>query len=281
MMSAPDNRWVSVASLTHWGVIELRNRLHLVGILIGGHPKIDDGVWLISSPLRYINDMQTLAVTASRRCLYQLRKKFEGPWPEEAMDLINGAIAKWGITAEAPAAPIPWEILGPELMKRGLTDAIDPGREELTEVATPNSAGIERPYANGSPPAAAITQWAVVELCGELHIVGVHEGGHERLRPGHWMITSPVRTLLLDDRVAITASAGRCYRLRGLPLDDLSYGAIEVIADVMERWGIDGPAPERPIAGPELRAEIAKRGLDPAVGALSDRPALPDPEQDK
>jgi hypothetical protein len=34
-------RWVSAASLTNWGVIPLRSPLHLVGVLLGGHPRID------------------------------------------------------------------------------------------------------------------------------------------------------------------------------------------------------------------------------------------------
>jgi hypothetical protein len=110
-----------------WGTIALREPLHLVGVLLGGHPKLPDGIWMISSPVKYLNSEQTLAITSSRGQLYELRKRFEGPWPQEAVDLIRQAMRKWGVKGEPPIAPIAWDNLPDEIAKRNL-DA-DPLRD--------------------------------------------------------------------------------------------------------------------------------------------------------
>ncbi|MCI0431767.1 MAG: hypothetical protein L0210_14650 [Rhodospirillales bacterium] len=265
-MVSPEGPWVPVASLTHWGLIELRSLLHLVGILLGGHPRIPAGVWMVSSPVLHLNETHTLAVTASSARLYELRQKFEGSrWPEEAIETIGGAMAKWGVIGEAPTAPVPWSTLAHKIERHRLDGTIDPSLD-VTHPGNPDARRMGDATVNGSRPTASLTNWAAVELGGEIHLVGILRGGHPRLRPNRWMITSPVRFLDPEAGRAITASSGRPYKLDS-PIHDgvLPDGAIAIVDRAMALWGISGPAPMEPLLGSALRAEIAKRGLNNAA----------------
>lgn len=261
-MSTDDRLRVAVASLSNWGVIALRGRLHLVGVLLGGHPKIPGGVWLISSAVLFLNDTQTLAITASSGRFYELWRKFEGAaWPEEALELITRAMAQWHVAGEPPMAPIPWDALPSELARRGLGGTIDPWMEpaKLEGIRAAFVAGLR---VDGSRPMASLTHWAAIEIQGELHLVGILSGGHDRLRANRWIVTSPLWFLDPEAGKAITTSAGRHYRLSDPLPGSLPDEARLTIASVMAKWGLAGGPPSQPLLGPALRAEIFKRGLD-------------------
>lgn len=125
-MTFDENRWRSVALLASWGAIELGGRLHLVGVLLGGHDRLPAGHWIITSPARFLNPQAGTAVTASRGRLYVMERPFTEPWPDEALELIARAMRLWGVPGEPPRAPIAWDRLPEAVSRLGLGDAIDP-----------------------------------------------------------------------------------------------------------------------------------------------------------
>jgi hypothetical protein len=255
-------RWVSAASLTNWGVIPLRSRLHLVGVLLGGHPRIDDGVWLISSPVLLLNDTHTLAITASSGRFYSLGRKFEGDaWPDEALELIARAILKWRVKERPPTGPIPWDRLPDELAQRGLDGTIDPWME-LDKLAKARAALVAGSQMNGSWPGASLSDWAAIELGGGLRLVGKHQGGYEGIPKGDWLVTSLLWFLDPDAGTAVTTSCGRHYRLTEPLRGSLPEGAKATIAEAMARWGMAGSPPSEPLIGPALRVKIIQYSLD-------------------
>src|SRR3546814_12054880 len=66
---------------------------------------------------------------------------------------------------------------------------------------------------DGSRPMASLAHWATIEIQGELHLVGILRGGHDRLPSNHWIVTSPLWFLDPEAGNAITTSTGRHYRL--------------------------------------------------------------------
>lgn len=279
-MSSDDRLRVAVASLTNWGVIALRCRLHLVGVLLGGHPKMPDGVWLISSPVLLLNDTRTLAITASSGRFYELRRQFKGAaWPEEAMELITRAMAKWHVTGEPPTAPIPWDALPSELARRGLDGTTDPSRgpAKLERARAALVAGLR---GDGSRPMASLAHWATIEIQGELYLVGILRGGHDRLPSNRWIVTSPLWFLDPEAGTAITTSTGRHYRLSDPLPGSLPDEARLNIASVMAQWGLEGTPPSQTLLGPALHAEIFKRGLDGTTELLGTTRVAAGPESE-
>lgn len=124
-MTFNESQWRPVASLAPWGAIELGGRLHLVGVLLGGHDRLPAGHWIITSPALFLNPAGT-AVTASRGRLYVMERPFTEPWPEEALELIARAMRLWGVPGEPPRAPIAWDLLPNTVSRLGLGDTIDP-----------------------------------------------------------------------------------------------------------------------------------------------------------
>jgi hypothetical protein len=177
------------------------------------------------------------------------------------MELITRAMAEWHVTEEPPPAPIPWDILPTELARRGLDGATDP-RTDLARLERARAALVAGLRADRSRPMASLTHWAAIEIEGELHLVGILRGGHERLQPNRWIATSPLWFLDPEAGTAITTSTGRHYRLSDPLLGSLSDEAWLAIASAMAKWGLAGPPPGQPLRGPALRAEIFKRGLD-------------------
>jgi hypothetical protein len=125
-MGSAESRWRPVAVLTCWGVVELGRWLHLLGVHAGGHTRLPDGVWIITSPVIFLDLDQGFAVTASTGRLYQLGQRIDGAWPEEAMALVSDAMSRWRVAGAVPAEPMAWDVLPTEIARRGLDGAISP-----------------------------------------------------------------------------------------------------------------------------------------------------------
>jgi hypothetical protein len=124
------------------------------------------------------------------------------------------------------------------------------------------------PRGTGADRGAVLTRWDAVEIAGRVHLVGVLAGGHDRLPAGAWIVTSPVRTLDLVTRTAITASTGRRYVLETRLEGSFPEGARDVIAQALRTWRIDGLPPGATLSD----AEVARK-LEPS--RLPERPADP------
>jgi hypothetical protein len=131
------DRWRSVASLTQWGAVTLAGSLHLVGVLLGGHDRLPSGIWMVSSRVAYLNLRQRLAITSSRGRLYEIHDAQEGPWSEEATDLIGSAMRKWGIRGTVPTDPISAAALADEISRRAL-DTIGDTSRDLADPLAPD-----------------------------------------------------------------------------------------------------------------------------------------------
>jgi hypothetical protein len=159
----------------------------------------------------------------------------------------------------------------------------------------PSGAGADRGAAAGRTPGApcrrtsrqsrdpaVLTRWDAVEIGGRVHLVGVLVGGHDRLPAGAWIVTSPVHSLDLVTRTAVTASTGRRYVL-GTRLEGLfPEGARDVIAQALRTWRVDGAPPSAALSDAEIvrklePSHLPERSRDPieptADAATNDDPS--------
>ncbi len=83
------------AVLKHWIAVRVGGRTHLLGVLIGGHPRLAPGRWVITSPVLAVNPATQIAVTASTGRRYHLLDRLQPPLPAEAADLLAAAIGAW------------------------------------------------------------------------------------------------------------------------------------------------------------------------------------------
>jgi hypothetical protein len=83
---------------------------------------------------------------------------------------------------------------------------------------------------------AVLTRWAAVKIGGQTHLVGVLLGGHPRLAPGRWIITSAVVTFDRTTQVAVTASTGRSYHLLDRLEPPLPVELADLLAHVFDAW---------------------------------------------
>ena len=124
----------------------------------------------------------------------------------------------------------------------------------------------------GWRPVVSLTFWGVVAFNEWLHLVGVHLDGHTRLPPGHWIITSPVIALDLEQGLAITASTGRYYKLLERIHGAWPREALALIIDANDRWQVRRAVPSEPVAWNILPSEILKRGV---AGSIDLHPVDP------
>jgi hypothetical protein len=85
------------AVLTHWIAVALGDQKHLVGLLLGGHPHLAPGRWVITSPVISYDHPNRIAVTASAGRPYHLLEPLEGAVPQEIFDLIEQVARLWKI----------------------------------------------------------------------------------------------------------------------------------------------------------------------------------------
>lgn len=100
MKGLPDDR--ATAVLAHWAALELGGRVHFVGVLVGGHDRLPEGAWMITSPVREFNAAERTAITASTGRRYALGTRLLGPLPDGARDVVAHALAMWRIDGPAP-----------------------------------------------------------------------------------------------------------------------------------------------------------------------------------
>jgi hypothetical protein len=83
---------------------------------------------------------------------------------------------------------------------------------------------------------AVLKRWAAVKIGSQIHLVGVLLGGHPRLAPGRWIITSAVVAFDRTVQVAVTASSGRSYHLLDRLEPPLPLEVADLLADVFDAW---------------------------------------------
>src|SRR5260221_2712800 len=127
--------------------------------------------------------------------------------------------------------------------------------------------------------AVTLTLWEALEIGGLVHLIGVQVGGHDRLPPGTWMITSPVRQINLTTKTAITASTGRRYVLRTRLEEPLPREAQDVIARAMKLWRIEGSPPVEVLTDAEIMRKMARVHL-PGSAASEIAPSDDGPADD-
>jgi hypothetical protein len=91
------------AALTRWAALELGGRVHLVGILVGGHDRLPAGAWIITSPVQELDVAKKFAVTASTGRRYALIARLDGSLPGGAQDVIARAMETWRIDEMPPS----------------------------------------------------------------------------------------------------------------------------------------------------------------------------------
>jgi hypothetical protein len=75
--------------LTGWAAVKIDENIHLIGFLLGGHPRLMAGRWIVTSPLvAYSRSTQT-AITASAGTTYHLLERLQLPPPEEVARFIS------------------------------------------------------------------------------------------------------------------------------------------------------------------------------------------------
>jgi hypothetical protein len=89
-------------TLTLWQALEIGNRVHLIGVQVGGHDRLPARAWMITSPVREINLSTKTAITASTGRRYVLGTRLEEPLPREAQDVIARAMKLWRIEGSPP-----------------------------------------------------------------------------------------------------------------------------------------------------------------------------------
>jgi hypothetical protein len=121
----------SPATLTRWSPVEIGGRVHLVGVLVGGHDRLPAGAWVVTSPVRSLDRATRTAITAStgRRYLL-LATQLEDPFPGGAQDVIARAMAAWRIAGPPPGTALTdaetLQKLGRSHLPAGATDPIEP-----------------------------------------------------------------------------------------------------------------------------------------------------------
>ncbi len=90
---------------------------------------------------------------------------------------------------------------------------------------------------------AVLKRWVPVRIGGQTHLLGVLLGGHSRLAPGRWVITSPVLAVNPTTQVAITASTGRRYHLLDRLQPPLPAEAADLLATAISAWRLPPDIP--------------------------------------
>ena len=90
------------AALKRWAAVRIAGQVHLVGVLLGGHTRLEAGRWIITSAVIAYDRTTMTAVTGSSGRTYHLFDRLEMPFPSELLELLFDAFRVWGL----PATPI-------------------------------------------------------------------------------------------------------------------------------------------------------------------------------
>jgi hypothetical protein len=90
------------AALKRWAAVRIAGQVHLVGVLLGGHPRLEAGRWVITSAVIAYDGATMTAVTGSSGRTYHLLDRLETPLPAELLELLAEAFRLWRL----PATPI-------------------------------------------------------------------------------------------------------------------------------------------------------------------------------
>ena len=93
---------VEGAVLDCWAAVAIGDRTHLIGVLRGGHSRLEAGQWIITSPVMAYDQPSQIVVTASTGRTYHLLKPLEGPIPPEMIDLLERAARIWQLLPNTP-----------------------------------------------------------------------------------------------------------------------------------------------------------------------------------
>jgi hypothetical protein len=91
---------IAGAVLKRWAAIKIGDQIHLVGILVGGHPRLAPGRWIITSAVVTYDRAAQVAVTASTRRTYHLLDRLEPPLPLELVDLLAHVFGAWQLPSD-------------------------------------------------------------------------------------------------------------------------------------------------------------------------------------
>lgn len=89
------------AVLKRWAAVKIDEDVHLVGVLVGGHTRLEAGRWIITSAVVDFDQANMVAVTASSGRRYQLLDRLAMPPPEELRDLLAKVYRAWRLPDEA------------------------------------------------------------------------------------------------------------------------------------------------------------------------------------
>jgi len=87
------------AALTRWAAVRIAGQLHLVGVLLGGHPRLEAGRWVITSAVIAYDPKTMTAVTGSSGRTYHLLDRLAMPLPAELLELLAEAFRLWRLPA--------------------------------------------------------------------------------------------------------------------------------------------------------------------------------------
>ena len=90
------------AVLKRWAAVRIAGQIHLCGVLVGGHTRLEAGRWVISSAVVAYDRTTMTAVTGSTGRTYHLLDRLEMPLPSELLDLLADAFR----VRRLPATPI-------------------------------------------------------------------------------------------------------------------------------------------------------------------------------
>jgi hypothetical protein len=91
------------AALTCWEAVEIGGRVHLVGVLLGGHDRLPAGAWIVTSDVRRLDLATRAAITASTGRRYTLGMRLAEPLPDAALGVMARAMRAWGIDGAPPS----------------------------------------------------------------------------------------------------------------------------------------------------------------------------------
>jgi hypothetical protein len=87
------------AVLKRWAAVRIAGKTHLVGVLVGGHTRLEAGRWVITSAVIAYDPTTMTAVTGSSGRRYHLLDRLEMPLPSELLDLLAKACRVWRLPA--------------------------------------------------------------------------------------------------------------------------------------------------------------------------------------
>lgn len=80
------------AVMKRWAAVRIAGKIHLVGVLVGGHTRLEAGRRVVSSAVIAYDRTTMTAVTGSSGRTCHLFEQLEMPLPSELLDLLAEAL---------------------------------------------------------------------------------------------------------------------------------------------------------------------------------------------